>query len=216
MTKIPFICADDHPIVRQGMQMILERNPELQCVGQASDGEHALQLIRMHKPVIAILDMDMPKMNGLDIARAVAKEEIETAVIIMTAHKDGLMMREAMKYGVRGYVVKENAVSEVLMCIETVLNGGRYISPVMTEFLLSQSFVADAVQTSDAGMSSLTLTERKVLRLVAKNKPSKEIAETLFISHRTVENHRNNICKKLNISGSNALLRFALENKDMI
>ncbi len=216
MTKIPFICADDHPIVRQGMQMILERNPELQCVGQASDGEHALQLIRLHKPVIAILDMDMPKMNGLDVARAVTKEEIETAVIIMTAHKDGLMMREAMKYGVRGYVVKENAVSEVLTCIETVLNGGRYISPVMTEFLLSQSYAADAVQTTDAGMSSLTLTERKVLQLVAKTRSSKEIADELFISHRTVENHRNNICKKLNISGSNALLRFALENKDMI
>jgi DNA-binding NarL/FixJ family response regulator len=216
MTKIPFICADDHPIVRQGMQMILERNPELQCVGQASDGEHALQLIRLHKPVIAILDMDMPKMNGLDVARAVTKEEIETAVIIMTAHKDGLMMREAMKYGVRGYVVKENAVSEVLTCIESVLNGGRYISPVMTEFLLSQSYAADAVQTTDAGMSSLTLTERKVLQLVAKTRSSKEIADELFISHRTVENHRNNICKKLNISGSNALLRFALENKDMI
>lgn len=214
MTKITFICADDHPIVRQGMQMILERNPSLQCVGQASDGEHAMQLIRLHKPVIAILDMDMPKMNGLDIARAILKEELGTSVIIMTAHKDGLMMREAMKFGVRGYVVKENAVSEVLTCIETVLNGGRYVSPVMTEFLLSQSTADDGARTTDMGMSSLTLTERKVLQLVAKNKPSKEIADELFISHRTVENHRNNICKKLNISGSNALLRFALENKD--
>jgi two-component system response regulator DegU len=216
MTKIPFICADDHPIVRQGMQVILERNPALQCIGQASDGEHALQLIRTHKPVLAILDMDMPNMSGLDVARAIQKEVIDTAVIIMTAHKDGLMMREAMKNGVRGYVVKENAVSEVLTCIETVLNGGRYISPVMTEFLLSQSAAGDAEQTTESGMSSLTLTERKVLRLVAKNKPSKEIAEELYISHRTVENHRNNICKKLNISGPNALLRFALENKDMI
>ncbi|MFZ4619540.1 MAG: response regulator transcription factor [Bacteroidota bacterium] len=216
MTIIPFICADDHPIVRQGMQMILERNPSLQCIGQASDGEHAMQLIRLHKPVIAILDMDMPKMNGLDVARAIQKEHIDTAVIIMTAHKDGMVMREAMKNGVRGFVVKENAVTEVLTCVDTVLNGGRYVSPVMTEYFLSQSNADDAARTTEEGMTSLTLTERKVLRLVAKNKPSREIAEELFISHRTVENHRNNICKKLNISGSNALLRFALENKDMI
>ena len=153
MTKITFICADDHPIVRQGMQMILERNPLLHCIGQASDGEHALSLIRLHMPVIAILDMDMPKMSGLDVARSIQKEHIDTSVIIMTAHKDGLMMREAMKNGVRGFVVKENAVTEVLTCIETVLNGGRYVSPVMTEYFLSQSTAGDAARTTDTGMS---------------------------------------------------------------
>lgn len=156
----------------------------------------------------------MPKLGGLEIAKSLKGNEYTTRIIIITAYKDEALMKAAFSYGAKGFLLKDTALTEIKTCVEKVMNGGRYISSELSSLLLSsQAQGQDILFTSFA---SLTLTERKILRFVAQNKTTKDIANELFISYRTVENHRNNICKKLGISGASALLRFALDNKDKL
>jgi DNA-binding NarL/FixJ family response regulator len=211
--KIAIIIADDHPIMRSGLRQMIESHSTFDVVGEASDGESALSLIENKKPDVALLDSAMPHLTGLQVAKIVQERGLSTRLAILTMSADEVIFNEAMDLGVLGYVLKENASSDVLNSIKTVADGKYYISPSISGLLVKRSQKRETAFNSIPGLADLTPTEIRILKLVAGNKTSKEIAYDLSISSKTVENHRANIAAKLNISGNNALLRFALENK---
>lgn len=216
MTKeIRIIIADDHPIFRQGLRFVMEKEPDFVVLDEAEDGAAALEMIARLKPDIAVLDINMPHKNGFEIARIARQKYPTVGIIILTMHNDEKTFNEAIDIGVKGYVLKESAMMELVASIRTVSSGNPYISPQVSGFLLRRGRSAPVAEQIP-GISSLTPSEQRILRLIAECKTSKEIGEELHIDHRTVNNHRTNICQKLNINGTHALLKFALEHKSEI
>lgn len=211
---VRIVIADDHPLFLKGLREIIAEENEWRIAAEARDGEEAWRLIEREKPDIAILDINMPKTDGLEIARRIANKELKTAVIILTMYDDGLLLGRAGSYGVKGYILKESAVDDILEGIEAVIRGDTFVSPALTKKLLPGDAEKNTFQ--DIFRYKLTRMEQKIVRLIAEDHTSRDIAGMLFISPKTVENHRSNICKKLNLSGKNALLRYVLEKRDMI
>lgn len=214
--KIRILIADDHPVVRQGLINIIERDPSFQIVAQAGDGNEILSLIRERNPHIVLLDIAMPNRNGLEVLRDAKAKNLPTKFIILTMYKDEEYFDEATELGVKGYLLKDNTAVELLECLRTVSRGKYYISPELSGYLIDRNIKAKSLSREIPALGTLTATEKRVLKLISENKTSKEIAEELFISIRTVQNHRNNICHKLELSGHNKLLQFALEHKSYL
>jgi DNA-binding NarL/FixJ family response regulator len=212
-SHITLVLADDHPLFRKGLREVIESDPAIQIVGEAGDGATALTLIRRHTPTIAILDVDMPRLGGLAVAREIQQQQLETDVVFLTMYKEEDLFNEAMDVGARAYVLKDSAVDDILNAIHTVADGKYYISPALSDLLVKRSARAEKLLRHTPSLEDLTPAELRVLRLVAGNKTSKEIADVLSISYKTVENHRTNIGAKLHLRGSHSLLKFALENK---
>lgn len=213
---VSLLLADDHPLFRKGLRDAIEGIGRYEILGEAKDGEAALTLIEQLKPRIALLDIDMPKMTGLQVAREVIRRRIETDLIILTMHEDREIFEMAIQIGVMGYILKDSAVEDILQCIETILAGKTYVSPTLTHHLMVRQGKSAQGLEAKLGLSNLTATERKVLSLVAQSRSTKQIAEELFISPKTVAAHRSNICVKLGLRGTNALLKFALERKALL
>jgi DNA-binding NarL/FixJ family response regulator len=212
--EITIVLADDHAILRQGLGQLIQQQPDLRIVGEAADGRRALELVKTHTPEIALLDLDMPELDGFAVARQVRELGLPTKIVVLTMHKDELHFRQAMDLGVRGYVIKDSAVSEVIDCLRTVAKDHDYVSPSLASFLLQRTRRSGTrVQTE---LDELTPTERRVLALLANLKTTKEIAAELGVSPRTIDNHRAHICSKLNLQGSHALVKFALHHKDAL
>ena len=214
MQKI--IIADDHPIYRGGIKSVVEKIPFTSIVGEASDGMEAYQLIISTLPDIAIMDIEMPLLSGLDVCRKVMNEKHHTKFILLTMHKEKHFFKDAMESGVDGYLLKDSASQELIKCVETVISGKKYVSPNIESFLTEH-----LAQVGSASLhlikNALTPTEKVILKLIADGKTSNEIAALLFISPNTVENHRANINKKLKLDGGkNALLKFAFENRNFL
>lgn len=210
--EVRVVVADDHAIVRKGLRAAIEEEPSMNIVGEAGDGESALALVRQLRPDVVVLDIDMPKLDGLAVARELARQGLETSIIFLTLHTDEDLFRAAIELGCRGYLLKDSATQEIVASLRAVIAGQMYISSAMTAKLV-RSNAAPPVALRGTPSSNLTPTERNILRLIAEGKSSKEIGEELSIHYRTVENHRTNICRKLGIEGANALLRYALQNK---
>jgi DNA-binding NarL/FixJ family response regulator len=210
---IKILIADDHPIFRRGLRGVIEEDSRFSVVGEAGDGIEALRLIGEFNPDIVVADINMPNMDGLELASAVREKYPLASVVILTMHKDKAMFDAALDSGARGYMLKENAVADINECLKTVSIGGHYITPSLSGFLINRAARVSEFNEQTPSLKILTKTERRVLRLVAEDKTSREIAEMLFIHPRTVDNHRTNICQKLNLHGSHALLRFALTHK---
>jgi DNA-binding NarL/FixJ family response regulator len=208
---ISVLIADDHPVVRKGLRATIEDNDELRVVAEASNGEEALKHIAELQPQVAILDIDMPGMNGLAVARELQSRSLSTQIIFMTFHADEDLMRAAMEVGGKGYLLKGSEMDEIAAAIHAVSAGRTYIGSTMANIILQK----DSSPAGGLGSSlqSLTPTEKKILRLIADGKSSKEIGDDLSIHYRTVENHRTNMCRKLNLEGANALARFALQHR---
>jgi DNA-binding NarL/FixJ family response regulator len=213
---IHILIADDHPLMRRGLRLSVEEDPGLKVVGEASDGETALALITKLQPHVALLDIEMPKLDGLGVAREVVKRRLKTEIVILTLHSNQDLFRSAMDLGCKGYILKDSAVQEVVAGIHAVASGRPYISSAITADLLQNRNQADP--KCSPLTSNLTPTELRIMRLIAGGKTSKEIGADLSIHYRTVENHRTNICRKLELDGegANALLRFALQNKNIL
>jgi len=203
--KIKIVIADDHPILTQGVIQILSAREDLEIAGQAENGKSALDLIRRLKPDVAIIDVQMPLMDGFDVARIVKNENLPTKIIFLTMFNEESFVKKVFEIGVKGYILKESAVVDILKCIDAVVEDNFYISPQVSHFLISMN-----LKTKPSSKEELTQSEKRILKLIGKGKSSKEIAEELFISYKTVENHRSNICKKLGITGNSALLKYAL------
>lgn len=208
-TKI--LLADDHALIRKGLRQVLAAEPDFHIM-EAENGEEALKLIREQNPHIAILDIEMPKMTGFDVAKRIHNEGISVNVVFLTMFKDEALFNNAMDIGVKGYVLKENTVSEILRCVKSVLEGKHYLSPEISDFLIRRNSKFTNTATDNLGIHLLTPAERNILKLLATMKTSQKMAEELGISVKTVQNHRNNICNKLEISGAHALLKFAVEH----
>lgn len=210
------LIADDHPIFRTGLRDVIALDGSLSLVAEAGDGAQTWRLIQQFKPDVAVLDLDMPEFNGLQVARKVRESKLKTALIILTMYKEARAFNEAIDAGILGYVLKENAADDLLECIRSVLHGKAFISPSLSSILLGRGAQARNLLSEKQELRNLTATERRILALIAENLTSKEIAERVGISMHTVENHRANICRKLDLRGSHSLLKFAFENKDSL
>jgi len=211
---IRILIADDHPLMRRGLRMSIEDEHGLEVVSEAADGETALAQIERLKPHIALLDIEMPKLDGMSVARQISQRRLPTRVIFLTFHSSEDLFRSALSLGAVGYILKDSAVQEVVTGIKAVWEGRPYLSSAITAGLLKPGVPA---QESNPLISSLTPAERRIMKLIAMGKTSKEIGSELSIHYRTVENHRTNISRKLSLDGegANALLRFALQHKDL-
>ena len=211
--KLRILIADDHPIFRRGLCDVIETAAGLQLVGQAGDGEAALQLVGELHPDIVIFDVHMPKLTGLQAARKLIEKRSATRIILLTMHEDEDLLNEALQLGVLAYVLKENAVEDLLQAVRAVADGKTFISATLTGMLLRRRERNEALRCEKPGLDSLTPSERRILRLIAGDKTSKEIADELGCAVRTVETHRQNMSAKLKLSGSHSLLKFAYDNK---
>ncbi len=209
------IVADDHPIFRQGLIQLIEKEFNFRVVANADNGADAFELIKTHAPDVAVLDLDMPEMDGFAVAAEAQKLKLPVKIVILTMHKDELHFNQAIDLAVSGYVIKDGAAYEVINCLKTVKSGKEYFSPSLSTFLLNRGRRAAKAQTQ-FGLGDLTPTERRVLFLLSELKTSKNIAAELSISPRTVDNHRANICSKLDLHGSHALTKFAIQHKNEI
>jgi DNA-binding NarL/FixJ family response regulator len=214
--KLKVLIADDHPIFRRGLREVIETDAGMFIVGEAEDGLTALKQIEDLSPDVAVLDIDMPGLSGFALAKEIKRKNLAVAIVFLTMHKDESMFNEALEVGVRGYVLKDSAVADIAASIRAVARGEHYLSPLLSTFIVNRNRSAVAFTQENPRLAKLTPTERRVLRLIAENKTSKEIAAELFISYRTVENHRANISHKLNLSGSHALLKFALTHTSQL
>jgi DNA-binding NarL/FixJ family response regulator len=210
--EISIVLADDHPVVRKGLKLSIEEDSRLRVIAEAGDGEAALALIKDLNPQLAILDIDMPKLSGLDVARQVAKLGLATKIIFLSFHRDEDFFRDAMETGGKGYLLKDSATDEIVTAVHTVAAGQVYMSSAIALQLLQGNGAASQTK-DDSLIRDLTPSERRILLLIADGLSSKEIGNELSIHYRTVENHRTNICRKLGIEGANALLRFAVQHK---
>jgi DNA-binding NarL/FixJ family response regulator len=206
---ITIVMADDHPLFRKGLADVIAAESAFSIVGQAGDGETALELVRFHRPRIAVLDIEMPRASGLVVAEAIRKEGLNAQPVILTMHRDAAMLHRALQCGARGYLLKDSAVTDIVACLHMVASGRAYITPGLSTELLDGK--PGALPGQDTALAKLTAAERRVLKLIAEGQTSADIANVLSISPKTVENHRSHICRKLDLQGPQALLRFALK-----
>lgn len=213
---IRIVIVDDHPLFCGGLRQVIQSDPRFELVGEAADGEAAWSLVQLQKPDVAVLDVNLPKLTGLQVAQKIRQKKLPTRAIILTMLKEEDLINQALDVGVNGFVLKENAVMEIINAIVTAAAGGHYLSPAISGFLVRRRNRAEALAAHQPGLDDLTKAERRILKLVAEKKTSPEIAAELFISPRTVEAHRANICAKLQLHGSHSLLHFALENRSAL
>lgn len=216
MQALRILIADDHPVFRKGLRQVIDDEPGLQVVAEAVDGAAALAMLREQRPDVAVLDVDMPRMDGFEVIRAVRGEGLQVALVILTMHKDEEFFSQALSLDVRGYILKDSAVTDIVGSIRAAATGNYFISPSISSYLVNRNRRIAEFEKSNPGLRELTPTERRVLKLLAEYRTNKEIASTLAMSPRTVENHRANICQKLDLHGTHALLRFAQEHKNEI
>ncbi|KYG74991.1 LuxR family two component transcriptional regulator [Roseivirga ehrenbergii] len=210
MNRITLVLADDHPLLLQGLESTLI-SKGFDVLGTASDGSAALKLITEFNPDIAILDIEMPLMDGLTVAKYCMGKGYETRFIILSYHKEIEFIARAKSLNVSGYLLKEDALEEIEACIREVANGGQYFS---NAFQLKDVKFA---QSSLEKVEALTPSERKILKLIAAGQSTREIADKLFISERTVEKHRSNVIQKLDLEGKpNGLTTWVLQNKHLL
>lgn len=212
--RVKILIADDHPLFLKGLREIIGEEEEWIVVGEAHDGQQAIDQIVKSHPDIAILDINMPHKDGLEVAKFVHEEQLPTTLIILTMYDDALLFNRAASYGVKGFVLKESAIDDIVECIGNVAEGKSFVSQKLTSQMLNGSPKPNQILNSLK--FKLTATEQKVIRLISEDMTTKVIAEKLFISPKTVEHHRSNICRKLKLTGKNALLRYVLENKETL
>jgi DNA-binding NarL/FixJ family response regulator len=210
-TEISIILADDHPFIRQGLRATIDREPDMKVLAEAGDGQTAVDLIQTLRPQVAILDVDMPILDGFAVARSLRQQKLPIEIIFLTIHREEEFFNRALELDAKGYVTKDSAVTDILGGIRAVVTGQHYVSPALASFLLSQR--REPVPPRSQGLSVLSPTERQVVKLIAEYQTSKEIATTLGISPLTVKTHRQNICLKLDLQGNHGLMKFALEHQ---
>ncbi|MGD8780700.1 MAG: response regulator transcription factor [Ignavibacteria bacterium] len=213
--EITILLADDHPLFREGVKQVLNKTDHFKIIAEVENGVEALDKIEVLTPDIAILDIRMPGKSGLKVLAELCKKKCYTKIILLTMHKNLNYFYKAISLGVKGYVLKEVAVSEINDAINKVVNGETYISSSLAELLVKEKKSPEEVQKNIEGISSLTQMEREVLKLVAEWESNVEISQQLFISPRTVGNHRTNVANKLNLHGIHGLIQFAIENKEL-
>ena len=210
LKKIKIVIADDHPFILKGLHDHLT-SQDLNVIGQASDGTHALQLIIDHEPEVAILDIEMPYLSGFSIAEIIKNKNLTTKVIILTIHKEEEFITQAKVLNISGYLLKEDTAAEIIECLEQVVAGENYFSPNILDNDMNAS------DKKAKKLDHLTPSEIKILKLISDKKNSQEIAELFHVSERTIEKHRSNIIGKLTLDGQpNSLTNWAIEHRNLL
>ena len=209
MSALRLVLVDDHALVRAGLRALLGEMPGVSVVAEAGDGREALQLIREHKPDIALLDISLPGLNGLEVAARVAKEHPATRVIILSMHGDDESVRRALTAGAAGYLLKNSDRSELELALRTVARGNAWLSPAVTKKVVT-AFAEGARSSAQGAFEVLTPRQREVLQLIAEGHSNKEIAGRLSLSPKTVETHRTELMERLGIHGVAGLVRYAI------
>jgi len=210
MVKIKVFLADDHKILRESLVILLSQKENIQVVGEAGDGQDAYQKITELKPDVAVLDISIPRLNGLDLAARLKNELPEVRTIILTMHKTEEYVTKALRSGVRGYVLKDNALEELIECIETVSAGKMFLSQDVTGFVVD-GFLS-GLRDTGIQTEAVSSREREILQLLAEGKSNKDISEELYLSIKTVETHRANIMRKLGLRNLADLVLYAVRN----
>ncbi|MDI6853473.1 MAG: response regulator transcription factor [Deltaproteobacteria bacterium] len=210
MSLYNIILAEDHALVRQGIRRILEDDPKLNVVGEAEDGFELLEVVRQKNADMIILDITMPNLSGIEATKRLKANYPDIKILILTMHKGSESLSNAMASGADGYILKENASQDLIRAIRTLQEGGTYISPSLFPYL--EEFFIQSHRGSHpfSDNNSLSGREIEIIKLIAEGKSSKEIAEILCLSYRTIQNHRTNILRKLNLTKSTDLVRYAL------
>ena len=209
MGRTTIVLADDHHIVRKGLRTLLEAEGEFAVIGEEADGLKVVELIERLRPDVLLLDVQMPGLNGLEITRQIVQRALKTRVIILSMHANETYVREALRYGAQGYVLKDANPSEMVEAVRDVSAGRRYLSRALSERAIDA--YAEKAQAAPAdAYDMLTTREREVLHLAAESSSTSEIAARLGISPRTVESHRENLMRKLGLQNQTDLIRYAL------
>lgn len=202
------VVADDHKIVREGICKLLETRDDFEVIGEASDGEEAVQLVLEKQPDVALMDIWMPRLSGIDATRRIGKRGLDTKVLVLSMHESRTYVEEVLRAGAAGYIVKNAASQDLLNAIDAVCAGASYLSPTITQQVIDA--IARPGDGAPSGVSALTDREREVLQLIAEGLSSKEIASMLGVSLKTVDSHRSNLMDKLDIHKVSGLVRFAV------
>ena len=207
MKRIRILLADDHAVVRQGFKMILDAQPDMEIVGEAANGREALALAEEVRPDVVVMDVAMPELNGIEATRRLAASVPHARVLALSMHKDSVYVREILRAGARGYVLKESVAGDLVKAVRAVASGEGYLSPAVSNAVLD-----DYRRHVTNPIDLLTSREREVLQMLAEGKTNKEIAAVLDLSVYTIDAHRGRIMEKLNLHSINELVRFAVRN----
>lgn len=211
MLKISVLLVDDHMIVRQGLRLLLEAEPDITVVGEAEDGRRALQLARELTPNVIVMDIAMPNLNGLEATRQIVKEIPASKLVILSSYNDDEYVHEVLNAGALGYLLKQTAAMELIKAVREVKNGNAYFSPSISKRLAERYREAFLRGRPDGNNTeALTSRESEILQLIAEGRPNKQIAAELCISLKTVEKHREHIMKKLDLHDIAGLTRYAI------
>ena len=207
MKRIRILLADDHAVVRQGFKMILSSQPDMEIVGEAGNGREAVELAENLKPDVVVMDVAMPELNGIEATRRLAASVPHARVVALSMHKDNVYVREILRAGARGYLLKDSVAADLVAAVRAVATGEGYISPAVSNAVLD-----DYRKHVTNPIDLLSSREREVLQMLAEGKTNKEIAGVLNLSVYTVDAHRGRIMEKLNVHSINELVRFAVRN----
>ena len=207
---IRILVADDHGVLRAGLRALLNSEPDFQVVGEAADGQTAARLAEELRPDVALLDLSMPGLDGIQVTRQLKQTLPETRTLILTVHEDEGLLREAIKAGASGYIVKRAVESELISAIRAICAGSLYVHPSLTRALLKE--ISPSLVPDENPSEPLTAREIEVLRLIAQGHTNRQVADVLHISVRTVESHRANLMSKLGLSSRAELVRYAMEH----
>ncbi|MGD9241005.1 MAG: response regulator transcription factor [Desulfobacterales bacterium] len=209
--KVRIALAEDHTILREGLRALLSADPDFEIIGEAADGREAVRIVEKQIPDLILMDLSMPRMTGMDAIREIKKRYPQTKIIALTVHKTEEYLRTTLKAGADGYVLKDATHDELVMAIESVLKGKTYLSPGVSGKVIEGYLEGKERRMPPSTLGLLSQREREVLKLIAEGYKNKEIATDLCISLKTVEKHRANLMKKLDLHNAAALTAYAIE-----
>lgn len=210
MGQIRILLADDHTIIRSGLRLLLEQQADFKVVAEAADGREAVELVTRHHPEVAVLDIGMPQLNGIEATQQIVSREPRTQVVILSMHSDEGYVLRALKAGARAYILKNSAEADLIRAVRTVSEGKSFFSPVISKMLLEDYIRQIKDKEVEDSYDLLTPREREILQLLAEGRTNKEVANILKLSLYTVETHRGNILVKLNLHGVPELILYAV------
>jgi two-component system, NarL family, response regulator NreC len=213
MAKLRVLLVDDHTVVRQGLRKILESDDEIEIVGEAGDGRSAVDMVQRMRPHVVVMDVALPELNGIEATRQITKRVDGAKVLVLTMHSDDVYVRQSLKAGARGYLLKDSEDLDLIKAVKAVGQGGSFFSPSVSKVLLAGYLGDPTGKEVEDNVALLTDREREVLQLIAEGKTNKEVANLLNVSINTVETHRKHVMEKLDLHNTAELVRFAVRKK---
>jgi DNA-binding NarL/FixJ family response regulator len=210
MSQIRIVLADDHTVMRAGIRLVLERQPDLHVVGEASDGREAVNAVERVHPDVVVMDIAMPNLNGIEATRQIVANGAAVSIVVLSMHSDEEYVLRALKAGARGYLLKESAEADLIAAVRAVIGGKSFFSPAVSRLLVEDYVRQLQDRDIEDSYELLTTREREILQLVAEGKSNKDVANLLNLSVYTVETHRSNIMEKLNLHGMPELILYAV------